>query len=315
MTTQTVLFPTIEPKPKPVKLTPEQRELLRQEFIRKLDTPKLVQLNYSGGSASETMLWMVLNGDLVPPAPFIVTCADPGMENPLTHIHTAAMEKRCKDNGIPFLRASVNLYDGIMTAKRRGLTRFDFPAFFTKNKETGKIGKMKQRCTGWCKSAPMDRITRKWMHANMGIPVRSSHLGYKILHKWIGFTHDEWTRIKPLEVPKYVLLDYPFVNQKITKSDCVKYLTDRGLPIPPRSVCNGCFANDAAYFKMLYDTQPFAWEQAVNIDEEIRDLSQFGMNDECYVYGACVSLKELCRLGFPELRKPSEICHSGHCFL
>lgn len=299
------------------KLKPSRAEIeaLRKDAIGTLAPPQLVQVNYSGGVASEALLWMILNGDLVPPSRFIVTCADPGMENPMTHVHTAAMERRCRDRGIPFLRAKVNLYEGILQAKRLGLTRFDFPAFFTKNRVTGKIGKMLQRCTIWCKSAPMDRLARHWMHSNMNIPITSTRIGSKILHKWIGFTADEWTRIKPLQVQKYVLLDYPFVNKGITKEHCLDYLASHGCAIPPRSVCNACFANDAAYFKMLYENHPEAWLQAVAIDEEIRDLSQFGMMDECYVYGACVPLLELARLGFPELRKQSEQCHSGHCFL
>jgi hypothetical protein len=311
--------------PKPSK---ETLEAMRLDVLSSLQPPRVVQVNYSGGSASETMLHMILNGDLIPPAPIIVTCADPGMENPMTYVHTAAMEQQCKARGIPFLRAHVNLYEGIMTAKARGLTRFDFPAFFTKDRDTGKIGKMMQRCTKWCKAAPMDRLCRSWMHANLQIPIRSSRLGFKIVHKWIGFTYDEWTRIKPFDTPKYILLDYPFVNHKITKQNCLDYLTWRGLPIPPRSVCSGCFANDAAYFKMLHDTCAFAWNQAVSIDEMIRDLSQFGMRDECYVYGACIPLTRLAELGFPDLRD-REIakqfnltaipniggCHSGHCFI
>jgi len=176
---------------------------------------------------------------------------------------------------------------------------------------------MMQRCTRWCKSEAMDRIVRQWMDSNMSIPIRSTRLGYKILHKWIGFTHDEWTRIKPIEVPKYVLLDYPFVNRKITLPDCLGYFASHNYAVPPRSVCNGCFANDNAHFKMLHDNHhDTAWRQAVNIDEEIRDLSQFGMRDECFVYAGCIPLTELARLGFPKLERvqPAQ-CHSGHCFL
>lgn len=276
---------------------------------------KLIQLAYSGGKASEALLWMILRGDIVPPAKLIVTCANPGMEHPLTHVHTKAMEDRCKAAGIPFLRANRNLYQDLMAAKASGATRFDFPAFFTKNKETGKIGKMMQRCTKEYKIAPMDRLARHWMDANLGISKKSKRIGEKVLQKWVGFTADEWHRIKDHKCAKYVCFDYPLVNAKITTADVLAYFDKNGLACPPRSVCSGCFANDAAYFKLLHDTAPEAWEQAVAVDEEIRDLSQFSMRDECYVYGACVSLRELAARGFPELRKPEETCHTGHCFL
>ena len=95
----------------------------------------------------------------------------------------------------------------------------------------------------------------------------------------------------------------------------VAYYERNGLLRPPRSVCNACFANDEAYFKKMYETQPESWAQAVAIDEAIRDLSQFGMEDECFVYAGCVPLTELAARGFPILsRKGGQNCHSGHCF-
>lgn len=178
-------------------------------------TTRLVQLAYSGGKASECLLWMILKGDIVPPAKLIVTCANPGMEHPMTHVHTKAMEQRCKDAGIPFLRANDNLYEGLMKAKASGATRFDFPAFFTKNRTTGKIGKMMQKCTKEYKIAPMDRLARHWMDANLGISKRTKRIGEKILCKWIGFTFDEAHRIREHKCAKYVHFDYPLANLRI----------------------------------------------------------------------------------------------------
>lgn len=276
--------------------------------------PKLIQLAYSGGKASECLLWMILRGEIVPPAPLIVTCADPGMEHPMTHVHTDAMEERCKAAGIPFLRSRENLYAGLMSAKKSGRTRFDFPSFYTKD-AAGKIGMMRQKCTKQFKIAPMDRLARHWMDANLNISKQSKRIGEKVLQKWIGFTSDEWTRIKDYPHPKYVCFDYPLVNLKVSTSDLLEYFKKNNLLCPPRSVCNACFANDAAYFKELHDSWPSAWEQAVNVDDEIRDLSQFGMRDQCFVYAGCISLRELARLGFPELKRPDKKCHTGHCFL
>lgn len=277
--------------------------------------PKLIQLAYSGGKASECLLWMILKGDIIPPCKLIVTCANPGMEHPMTHIHTQAMEERCKDAGIPFLRTNENLYEGLLNAKKTGAKRFDFPAFFTKNRETGKVGMMIQCCTKQFKIAPMDRLARHWMWANLGISKMSRRIGDKILQKWIGFTYDEWHRIKDHECPKYVCFDYPLVSAKITNNDVLEYFRKHSLITPPRSVCNACFANNSDYFKELHDNWPTAWAQAVAVDEEIRDLSQFGMRDECFVYAGCIPLKELALKGFPNLAKAEKKCHTGHCFI
>lgn len=279
--------------------------------------PRVVSLNYSGGKASEYLLWLLLRGEICVPegAQLVVCCANPGMENPTTHVHTAAMELRCRDRGIPFLRCNKSLYDEMLAAKGLGRTRFDFPAFYTKNKETGSIGMMTQRCTKEFKIAPMDRIVRNWMDANLNISKRSKRIGEKILCRWIGFTYDEATRIKSYECPKYQYFDYPLVNLRITEAAVIEGFKRINEPCPPRSVCSACFANDAAYFKMLYETQPAAWLQAVTVDEYIRDLSQFGMRDECYVYAGCIPLTELQRLGFPDLVRAQGKCHTGHCWI
>lgn len=276
---------------------------------------KLIQLAYSGGKASEALLWMILRGEIIPPAPLIVTCANPGMEHPTTHVHTSLMEERCKKAGIPFLRSNRSLYDEILAAKKLGKTRFDSPGFYTKNRETGKVGKMVQKCTKEYKIAPMDRLARGWMDANMGISKKTKRLGEKVLQKWIGFSYDEWHRIKDHPCPKYVCFDYPLVNAKITTADILAYFKANGLSIPPRSVCNGCFANDADHFKDLHDNWPTAWHQAVAVDDEVRDWSQFGIRDDVFVFSGCIPLLELAALGFKHTSKVENRCHTGHCFI
>lgn len=282
---------------------------------------RVVQLAYSGGSASHALLDMVLTGEVPLPAPLIVTCADPGMEDVRTHQFTREMESRCQSARIPFLRVKRNLYLEIRTAKLEGLKRFDFPAFFTRNRETGKIGKLLQGCTQVYKIAPMDRLARIWMEENLGLGRKSSRLGEKILLKWIGYTWDEAHRIKPHDVAKYVEFGYPLVDKRTTSDDLGLYFLRRGMQRPPRSVCSACFANDAAYFKEMYLDRPENWAQAVGVDDEIRDLRQFGIRDECFVYGGCVSLRELAYRGFPELRSNQQSdelaqgCHTGHCFV
>jgi len=58
------------------------------------------------------------------------------------------------------------------------------------------------------------------------------------------------------------------------------------------------------------------WEQAVAVDEAIRDLSCIGISDECYVSWTLIPLRVLAEMGFPEIDGEREAikCHSGHCF-
>lgn len=281
--------------------------------------PKLTVLNFSGGTGSGCLAEMILNGDIPrPDHPLIVLNADPGMENSQTYVYVAEMRARFEAFGIPFITVKRNLYAELLALKASGATRFDTPPFWTKNRKTGKKGRLLQKCTGAYKVAPMDRAIRAWMQANLGISAKSKRLGENIVRKWIGFSQDEWTRIKESK-QKYVYMDYPLIDRRMTKTDIRTYFLKINRPLPPRSVCNACYANDVAFFKNMAATRAVDFEQACKVDDEIRDLRHIGVEDECYVSSTLIGLRELAARGFvlpaEVLEQDAEMCHSGHCFV
>lgn len=257
---------------------------------------------------------MLLRGDIKRPENLLVVNADPGMENSQTYHYVRYMRDRCDEAGIVFKTVKRDLFTELLEAVRGDATRFDFPPFWTKNRTTGKRGRLLQGCTQVYKIAPMDRVVRDFLYEKFGISRKSRRLGTDTVCKWIGFSWDELTRIKEAK-QKYIYFDYPLIKLRMTKADIKDYFSSIGKPLPPRSVCNACFANDVEYFKKMYHERPADWAQAVEVDEAIRDLSQFGMRDECYVSHTLIPLAELAERGFvvsdvePELQ-----CHSGYCF-
>lgn len=56
----------------------------------------------------------------------------------------------------------------------------------------------------------------------------------------IGFSLDEWSRIKGSRV-KFIKNTFPLTYQaRMTRADCVAYLQEQGLPVPVKSACIGC---------------------------------------------------------------------------
>lgn len=280
--------------------------------------PKLTVLAFSAGKQSSALLWMILRGEIARPDPFIVLNADPGMENGQSYPYVDMMEEECKKVGIPFIRVKRNLYKELLGLKASGKKRFDTPPFWTRNCETGKIGRLMQTCTLAYKIVPMDQAMRQWMHDNLKISKYSRRMGNNIVCKWIGFSFDEQGRIKTQD-RKYIYHEYPLIEEGFTKKDVDLYFVNNLLPIPPRSVCNACFANDLAYFKEMFEQRLPDWLQAVEVDEAIRDLTQIGIRDECFVFSGCVPLRELedrdFELGKDFKDKSDKRCVSGHCFL
>lgn len=262
---------------------------------------------------------MVLRGHIERPENFIVIRANPGMENSETNRYCESMSARFQNAGIPYIEVKRNLLRGLLDLKASGKTRFDLPPFWTRNRTTGKRGRLKQKCTKFFKIAPMDAAMRQWMHDNLGISKDSKRLGENILCKWIGFSLDEWMRIKE-DRRKYMFYDYPLIDRHMKKADIQRYFALHGITSPPRSVCNACYANDVAHFKKMHDERPDEfWGEAVPVDEAIRDLSCIGVVDECFVSSTLIPLRDLAGMGFVLPTAVQEVadqmCHSGHCFV
>ncbi|MDE2096994.1 MAG: hypothetical protein KGL39_07095 [Patescibacteria group bacterium] len=278
----------------------------------------LTALSFSGGKGSTAVLAMVLDGVLPRPQNFIVCNADPGMENTQTYDYVASYERECVRAGIPFLRTKRNLFEELLLLKFEWTQkRFDTPPLWTRDRKTGKKGRLLQKCTQAYKIAPMDRAIRGWMEACLGVSSKSKRLAPGTLVKYIGFSADEWHRIKETK-QKYVAFDYPLINRNIANAGIADYFKNANRPLPPRSVCNACFANDVPYFREMFEQRPTDWEQAVAIDESVRDLTQIGIKDECFVSSTLVPLRRMAELGFHNLKDEpgaADGCHSGHCFI
>lgn len=279
--------------------------------------PWLTRLSFSAGTGSSAILWAVLRGELERPRNLLVVNADPGMENRATYAYAAMMEQECQKVGIPFLRVKRDLYAEILALKASGATRFDNPPFWTRDRITGKIGQLMQKCTKTYKIAEMDRAVRVWMAENIGVPMKNQRLGVDAVNTWIGFTADEVTRIKE-DRKEFEFVTYPLVEMGLTKATLAEWYLKRGLPMPPRSVCNACFANDVATFRAMAKDRPEDFEQACKVDDEIRDLTCIGITDECYVCSVCIPLRTLAANGFnltaAQIEQDAVRCQSGHCF-
>lgn len=279
------------------------------------EEPQLTVINYSGGKQSSALVWMVLNGDLPRPKNLVVLNADPGMENSLTYEYHKTIFEACEAQGIPaYTVKGPNLYQDLVGLSATDKTRFDNPPYWTKSPE-GKKGRLRQKCTGIYKIAPMDREIRRILEKQFGISQRRKRVPQGIVEKWIGFPTNEAHRIKPPS-QKYIYFRYPLIELGMDSSDVVNYFIDKALPIPPRSVCNACFANGLSTFQEMYKNRPKDWEQAVTVDRAVRSLTQIGIKEEVFVSSALKSLEALATDGFNvEADGDQYSCDSGYCFL
>lgn len=280
-------------------------------------SPILTTLFYSGGKQSHALLEMVLRGELEKPDSFLVLNADPGMENENSYPFVEGMRARCESAGIPFKTARTTLFLDFTSFKERGLKHLDNPPFWTRNRVTGKKGRLRQCCTGFYKLAPMRRMQRQYLHDVFGVSLTTNRLPPVV--NWVGFALDETDRASSATSGvKYVSLKFPLIELGLTKAQVVGWYLKTGVAQPPPSVCNACFANGLAFLEEMYLNRPKDWDQAAAVDEYIRDMSAVGIKDECFVSETLIPLRQLAEMNFKREDfhfYQEHRCNSGVCFV
>jgi hypothetical protein len=116
-------------------------------------------------------------------------------------------------------------------------------------------GLVRRQCTGDWKIAPIHR----WIQA---------HRNRQPVDLLMGISLDEVQRMRDSDV-KYLRNVYPLVDLRMTRADCMRYLTDHGLPVPPRSACVFCPLQSARDWRAV-KTHAGDWQKAIEADETIR---------------------------------------------
>lgn len=84
----------------------------------------------------------------------------------------------------------------------------------------------------------------------------------------IGISTDEFQRMRDSDV-KYISNVYPLIDAGMSRKDCGKYLSARGLEVPSKSACTFCpYHNQAEWRKVA--SIPDDWKSVVEVDNRIR---------------------------------------------
>ena len=89
-----------------------------------------------------------------------------------------------------------------------------------------------------------------------------------IVEQWIGISIDEWSRMKDNNV-KYITNRWPLIEKKMTRTDCVEWLTSHNLEIPTRSACTFCPFHNTEEWRGIKANES-DWAEAVSVDRAIR---------------------------------------------
>ena len=218
-------------------------------------------ISLGAGVQSTTMALMAAHGEIRPP-PDAAIFADTGAEPKAVYEHL----KWLRSWGVlPFpvwVVSAGNLKEQIL-AGAKGEARIDArPPFFT-----AKGGMLNRQCTQDFKVRPIIAKVRELAGIERG------RRGPKtpVVEQWIGISLDEAVRMKPSR-HTFIEHRWPLIEKRMTRRDCIKWLTEQGYSTPPKSACTFCPFADNARWREMKLNDPASFAEACEVDQAIKHI-------------------------------------------
>ena len=175
--------------------------------------------------------------------------ADTGYESVLTYEFAERWWMWLRDHGVNSVTVNEPNAQIVINRGRGGIS---IPAFTESNNASG--GMLLRQCTRRWKVAPIRRF------------IQSRRNGESV-EMLLGISTDEWQRMRDSDV-KYITNSYPLIDKKMSRLDCMRWLEEHGLEIPPKSACYFCPFHTTREWNRIKQTSD--WEKVVEVDGMIR---------------------------------------------
>ena len=239
-------------------------------------------LSLGAGVQSTTLLLMMLEGEIETVDHIIF--ADTGWEPRRVYEHLEWLKTLIDEANIPFSIVSAgNIRDDFTSTNKRYAS---MPLYVQDAK--GKKGMVRRQCTAEYKIKPLMQKQRELAGLKAGQRSKE-HLITTI----IGISIDEVQRMRDPEF-SWLRNEYPLIDKRISRTDCLTWCEERGYPTPPRSACIGCPFKNSDEWRLL-KTMPEEWSDAVDFDNQLRTQPHLiaRYNGDAYLHGSLKPLPEV----------------------
>jgi hypothetical protein len=216
-------------------------------------------ISLGAGVQSSTMALMAAKGE-IGPMPVCAIFSDTKCEPMEVYHWLDWLEKQ-----LPFPVYRVTEKRGLLHSLVKSLKggRFASVPFYTESVNGG--GKLRRQCTKEFKIVPITRMVREIVGLKKGKPGPRKRV---LVIESIGISLDEVSRMKPSRV-KWIRHQWPLIDLRMTRNDCLQWMEKNGYPLPPRSACTFCpYHSDAEWRRLKND--PYSWRQITAVDKLIR---------------------------------------------
>jgi len=166
-----------------------------------------------------------------------------------------------------------------------GKYKFLVVPLYTVNAETGKKGMLRRQCTSDYKILPVNQKVRELLGLAKG---EKRKKGTKV-SMMMGISYDEMSRMK-INPVKYITNEYPLVDIKWGRKDCIKWFEENLNKTPPRSACTFCpYKSNKEWLETKKNKEE--WDKVVELDALLRQGTR--NDDQVFLHRSCKPIDEV----------------------
>ena len=234
-------------------------------------------LSLGAGVQSTTLLMMMVEGEIEKADHAVFS--DTGWEPKAVYAHLESLIPIMEKAGIQFHKVSKG------NIQEEGLA--DLPWYLLN--QDGSKGISRRQCTSKYKLDPL----RKKQRELVGLAPNQRSKEH-LLTSVIGISWDESQRMKD-PFYNWMVNEYPLVDRRITRQDCIDWMEAHGYPRPPRSSCLGCPFHSDDEWRHIKTNYPDEFESVAVLEDRVRagELDVGGLRGTPFLHRKLVSIRDV----------------------
>lgn len=134
----------------------------------------------------------------------------------------------------------------------------------------------------------------------------------------LGISMDEWQRMRSDSGYSYTRLEYPLIDKRMSRQDCLNVITRAGLLLPPKSSCWFCPFHRLSTWREMRDGSPALFQQAVSLEQLLSERKKTiskRPSDGVFLTSTGRPLIRAVGEGVQPSLFDGDACESGYCMM
>ncbi len=158
-----------------------------------------------------------------------------------------------------------------------------------------------------CTSDFKIRVIARWLKKNGATKEDPAVTG-------LGISIDEFHRARSDSGIPHQVLEYPLIDLRLSRQDCINIIARAGLPVPPRSACYFCPFHSRSDWIRLKNQRPDLFDKAVGLEKRLNEKRGNLQKDRVWMHPSCkpldIAVGDQMMFDLDDM----DNCESGYCF-